>query len=80
MSGSLHGERRGSVVERSTRDRGVACSSLTGFTARHIYPCLVLDQPRKTHLDKIVDRDVKNQIKQKDDCASFVVVPVISRE
>ena len=46
-------ERSGSVVECLTRDRRVAGSSLTGvtalwFLARHIYPTLVLVQPRKT--------------------------------
>ena len=43
----------GSVVECLTRDRGTAGSSLTGITVlwsltRHIYPSLVLVQPRKT--------------------------------
>ena len=43
----------GSVVECLTRDREAAGSSLTGVTAlcpwaRHIYPSLVLVQPRKT--------------------------------
>ena len=42
----------GSVVECLTLDWGDAGSSLTGVTAlcpwaRHIYPCLVLVQPRK---------------------------------
>ena len=42
-----------SVVECLTGDRGAAGSSLTGITvlcpwARHIYPSLVLVQPRKT--------------------------------
>ena len=46
-------ERSGSVVECLTRDRRAAGSSLTGVTAlcpwaRHIYPSLVLVQPRKT--------------------------------
>ena len=46
-------ERSGSVVERLTRDRGAAGSSLIGVTAlcpwaRHIYHSLVLVQPRKT--------------------------------
>ena len=46
-------ERSGSVVERLTRDRRAAGSSLTGLTAlcpwaRHINPSLVLVQPRKT--------------------------------
>ena len=41
------------VVECLTQDRGVAGSSLAGVTvlcpwARHIYPCIVLVQPRKT--------------------------------
>ena len=53
-------------------DWRAAGSSLTGITmlcpwAWPIYPCLVLVQPRKTHPDiteKIVDWDVKNQIKQ----------------
>ena len=44
------------VVERLIRDWGAAGSSLTGFKmlfpwARHIYPCLVLVQPRKTRPD-----------------------------
>ena len=43
-----------SVVECLTQDRGAAGSSITGITVlcpweRHIYPCLVLVQPRKTH-------------------------------
>ena len=39
----------GSVVECLTRDQGVAGSSLTVVLARqHIYPSLVLAQPRKT--------------------------------
>ena len=44
----------GSVVECLTWDQGAAGSSLTGITAlwsfkaRHIYPSLVLVQPRKT--------------------------------
>ena len=43
----------GSVVECLTRDRGVADLSLAGVIAlcpcaRHINPCLVLVQPRKT--------------------------------
>ena len=46
----------GSVVECLTRDLGAAGSSLTSVTvlcpwARHIYPCLVLVQPRKTRPD-----------------------------
>ena len=46
-------ERSGSVVECLTRDRRAAGSSLTaslrcGPWARHIYPSLVLVQPRKT--------------------------------
>ena len=41
------------MVECLTQDLEAACSSLTGVTvlrpwARHIYPCLVLVQPRKT--------------------------------
>ena len=49
---SYRWERSGSVVECLTRDRGVARSSLTRITAlchwaRHIYPCIVLVQPRK---------------------------------
>ena len=49
-------EHSGSVVECLTRDRGAAGSSLTGVTvlcpwARHINPCLVLVQPRKTLTD-----------------------------
>ena len=43
-----------SVVECLTQHRGVVGSSLTDVTvlcprARHINPCLVLVQPRKTH-------------------------------
>ena len=47
--------RLGSAVAAClTRDRGAAGSSLTGVTAlwsiaRHIYPSLVLVQPRKNH-------------------------------
>ena len=47
-------ERSGSVVECLTRDRGAAGSSVTGVTAlwslskTHVYPSLVLVQPRKT--------------------------------
>ena len=46
-------EHRGSVVKCLTRDRGAAGLSLTGVlvlcpSARHIYPCLVLVQHRKT--------------------------------
>ena len=46
-------KRSGSVVECLTRDRRATGSNLTGVTAlcpgaRHIYPCLVLVQPRKT--------------------------------
>ena len=56
----------GSVVECLSRYRGVAGSSLTAVTrlcplARHINPCLVVVQPRKTRPD--IGRDVKNQIK-----------------
>ena len=52
----LYQECTGSVIERLTRDRGVAGSSLNGFVAlcprvRHINHCLVLVQPRKTHPD-----------------------------
>ena len=65
-------ERSGSEVECLTWDRRAAGSSLTLIIglcpwARHIYPCLVLVQPRKTPSRrnwKIVDWDVKNQIKQ----------------
>ena len=65
-------ERSGSVIEFLSRYQGVASSSLTGVTvlcpsSSHINPCLVLVQPRKTCLDiteKIVDLDVKKQIKQ----------------
>ena len=44
-------ERSGSMVECLTGDRRARGSSLTGVTAlwsRHIYPSLVLVQPRKT--------------------------------
>ena len=49
-------ELSGSVVECLIQDRGFAGLSLTGVTtfchwARHINPCLVLVQPRKTHPD-----------------------------
>ena len=49
-------ERSGSVVEFLTQDRVVAGSSLTGVItlcpwARHINPCSVLVQPRKTRPD-----------------------------
>ena len=51
----LHREPSGSVIECLTRDREATGSSLTGVTAswslthfRHIYPSLVLVQPRKT--------------------------------
>ena len=65
-------EHSGSVIECLTRDRGAAGSSLTGITvlcpwARHIYLCLVLVHPQKDlswHNWKIVDWDIKNQIKQ----------------
>ena len=51
---SLSRKRSGSVVECLTRDQRAAGLSLTGVTvlcplARHIYPRLVLVQPRKTH-------------------------------
>ena len=65
-------ERSDSVVECLNQDPGVGGSSLTGVTAicpwaRQINPSLVLVQPRKARLgntEKIVDWDVKNQIKQ----------------
>ena len=46
----------GSEVECLTRDGGAAGSSITGVTmlcpeARHIYPCFVLFQHRKTRSD-----------------------------
>ena len=48
-----HQERRDSVVECLTRDRGAAGSSLNvslrcGPWTRHIYPSFILFQPRKT--------------------------------
>ena len=51
--GSCIRERSGSVIECLTPDRGAAGLSLTGVTrlwslSRHIYPSLVLVQPRKT--------------------------------
>ena len=57
---NVHRKRSGSVVECLTWDRGVVGSSLTGVTAlcpcaRHIYPCLVLVQPRKTR-PNIIER------------------------
>ena len=60
----------GRLLDSRPRDRG---SSLTGVTVLcpwviHIYPCIVLVQPRKTRSDihtwKNVDWDVKNKIKQ----------------
>ena len=56
------------MVECSTLDRGVAGSRLTSITvlctwARHIKPCLVMIQPRKTHTDT-TERLLQNQIKQ----------------
>ena len=59
----------GRVLDSRPRAAG---SSLTSDTvlchwARHIYPCSLLVQPRKTRPDitaKIVDWDVKDQIKQ----------------
>ena len=61
-------EHSGSVVECLTWDRVAAGSSLTSVTVlcswtRHIYPCLVLVQPRKTRPDiTVVDWDLKNQL------------------
>ena len=57
-------KRRGSVVECLTQDQGVAGSCLTGGTAlcswaRHFNPCLVLVQPRKTHLHRTELGDLK---------------------
>ena len=53
MCSDIYWEHSGSVVECFTWDQGVAGSSITGVTtvcpwARHINPCLVLVQPRKT--------------------------------
>ena len=50
------GVHSGLVVEYLTRDRGAVGLSLTGVTVlcpsvRHIKPCLLLVQPRKTHPD-----------------------------
>ena len=63
-------ERSGSVVERLTRDRRAAGSSLTGHCvvslSKNINPSLVLVQPRKTR-PFITERLLmgrKNQIKQ----------------
>ena len=52
---SLKGENSGSVKGCLTQDQEVAGLSLTDVTvlcprARHIYPCLVLVQPRKSVL------------------------------
>ena len=60
-------ERSGSVVECLTRDQRAVGSSLTRITqycpwARYINPCLVLGP--SWHNWKIVDWDVKNQIRQ----------------
>ena len=64
--------RSGSVVECLTLDRVVAGSSFTGVTAlchctRHINPCLVLVQPRKTRLSiterLLIGRKESNQTK-----------------
>ena len=51
-----HREHSGSVVECLTQYQGAAGLSLTGIavlcpSARHIYPCLVLVQHRKTRPD-----------------------------
>ena len=58
-------ERSGSVVECLARDQEAVGSSLTGVTARHIYPSLVLVQPRKTCpcLTERLLMGIKNQIK-----------------
>ena len=60
----------GSVVECLTQDWGVAGSSLTGISAlcpwaRHIYPCLVPVQPRKTCPDIMKNCWRKESNKQK---------------
>ena len=69
----LNKECSGSLVECLTRDRGAAGSSLTGVTAlwslsRHIYPSLVLVQPRKTRPcltgRLLMGRKESNQTKQ----------------
>ena len=66
-------ERSGLVVECFTWDRGAAGSSLTSVAvlcpwARHIYPCLELVQPRKTHpyINErlLMGRKESNQTKQ----------------
>ena len=65
------------MVECLTRDRGVAGSRITGITgprARHIYPSLVLVQPRKTRpcLTErlLMGRKESNQTKQN---MSFII-------
>ena len=83
---TLTGEHSGSVVECLTRDQGAAGSSLTGVavlcpSARHINPCLVLVQPRKTCPD--IPEDVKNQIKQTNVSSTlfpkfYLSIPVVS--
>ena len=66
----LYEKSGGSVVDSSTRDWGVAGSSLVGATAlRHraklYFLCFELVKPMKTQHDwKTNDWDVKNQIKQ----------------
>ena len=61
----------GSVVDCLTQDRGVASSSFTRGTAlcpwaRHFILCLALAQEDQSRHDwKIVDWDIKNQIKKK---------------
>ena len=72
------------VVECLTRDRGAASSRLTSVAvlcpwARHIYPCLVLVQPRKTRPNinkKTVDWDV-NQTKTYDPISLFCRLLII---
>ena len=67
------------MVDYLTPDQGVAGMSLTGGTvlcplARHTNPCLVLVQPKKTcpNMTKIVDWDLKNQIKQTKETADSI--------
>ena len=75
-------ERSGSVVECLTRDRGAGGWSLTGVTgcgpsARHIYPSLVLVQPRKTRPclteSLLMGRKESNQT-NKQNCSKFKII------
>ena len=73
-------EHSGSVVECLPRDLGAADSSLAGITvlcpwARHIYPFSTgsTQKDPSRHNWKIVDLDIKNQIKQTN--IPFILIP-----